>query len=109
MGMRLYTLNQPTKRRLFPSLRLDAALGGGRPALPVPVPFTQSRVSSGGVRRRPRWRWYLFFVLLIGVAAWGRLTFAGTLLPREVDRPLEVQKWRDRCQRVLLIRWSPTE
>ena len=33
---------------MFPSLRLDAALGGGRPALPVPVPFTQSRVSSGG-------------------------------------------------------------
>ncbi len=41
--------------------------------------------------RRPRWRWYIFFLILIAVAAWGRLTFAGSLLPREVDRPLGVQ------------------
>ena len=46
MGMRLYTLNQPTKRRLFPSLRLDAALGGGIP--PSRCPF--SSVSPGSPR-----------------------------------------------------------
>jgi Tfp pilus assembly protein PilF len=41
--------------------------------------------------RRPRWAWYLPFVGLIAVAIWGRLTFAGVLLPKEVDRPLGVQ------------------
>jgi Tfp pilus assembly protein PilF len=43
------------------------------------------------VRQRPKWLWYLPFVVLIGLAAWGRVTFAGQLLPSEVDRPLGVQ------------------
>jgi len=42
-------------------------------------------------RRRPRWLWMVPFLALMGLAAWGRLTFAGELLPREVDRTLGVQ------------------
>ncbi len=41
--------------------------------------------------RRPRWVWFAPFLLLMAAAAWGRLSFAGSLLPREVDRTLSVQ------------------
>ena len=41
--------------------------------------------------KRPRWMWLGPFLLLMGAAAWGRLTYAGELLPREVDRSLPVQ------------------
>lgn len=41
--------------------------------------------------RRVRWAWLLPLALAVGLAAWLRLQHAGTLLPREVDRPLATQ------------------
>jgi len=41
--------------------------------------------------RRPRWAWFAPFALIVGAAVWGRYTYAGALLPREVDRALPIQ------------------
>ena len=82
--------------RLLGLLSFLGAVGTKEVGAMVPAAALAMELLAGegsGLRRLQavRWRWYLPYALLIGLAAWLRLQHAASFLPREVERDLGVQ------------------